>query len=441
MASKKNTNSYHSTERTRRGATTTFGSRTDIGCVREQNEDSLVVAPPLFVVADGMGGHAAGEVASEIAVNVIAQNAPDHPDPDALASAVEEANRSIIDAAMSGKGREGMGTTCTAAMLEGERLVVAQVGDSRAYLLHNGQLTQLTRDHSLMAALIEAGEITPEEARVHPRRSVITRALGNDPATRPDIYEVNVEAGDRLMLCSDGLSGMILDEDIAAVMRRVRDPQRCASQLVNEAIAAGGHDNVTVIVADVEGTREKQRKKVVRRTKVWLAFIILLFAAILGGAAWGTNQYLSHVAYLADSDGNVAVYRGVPGDFFGISSSSLIEVTDVAVKDLPSTARGNVESGLRCDSIESAYDLVEDYRSDIEEREQQKAKALSASSASSSSSSNSASGAGAASSDSAAASGAAVEAAASNGGVTGAASTQNAASAQNAAATRGGGAA
>lgn len=373
MASKKNANSYHSTERTRRGATTTFGSRTDVGCVREQNEDSLVVAPPLFVVADGMGGHAAGEVASEIAVNVIAQNAPEHPDPDALAAAVEEANRSIIDAAMKGEGREGMGTTCTAAMLEGERLVVAQVGDSRAYLLHNGQLTQLTRDHSLMAALIEVGEITPEEARVHPRRSVITRALGNDPATRPDIYEVSVEAGDRLMLCSDGLSGMIRDEDIAAVMRRVRDPQRCASQLVNEAIAAGGHDNVTVIVADVEGAREKQRKKVVRRTKVTLSLVALLFVAIVAGAAWGTSQYLDHVAYLADDDGNVAIYRGVPGDFFGFSSSQLIEVTDVAVDDLPSTARGNIESGLRCDSVDSAYDLVDGYRSDIEEREAAKA--------------------------------------------------------------------
>lgn len=394
MASKKNANSYHSTERTRRGATTTFGSRTDVGCVREQNEDSLVVAPPLFVVADGMGGHAAGEVASEIAVNVIAQNAPEHPDPDALAAAVEEANRSIIDAAMKGEGREGMGTTCTAAMLEGERLVVAQVGDSRAYLLHNGRLTQLTRDHSLMAALIEAGEITPEEARVHPRRSVITRALGNDPATRPDIYEVSVEAGDRLLLCSDGLSGMIRDEDIAAVMRRVRDPQRCASQLVNEAIAAGGHDNVTVIVADVEGTREKQRKKVVRRTKVTLAFVAILFVAILAGAAWGTSQYLNHVAYLADDDGSVAIYRGVPGDFFGFSSSQLVEVTDVAVKDLPSTARGNVESGLRCDSVDSAYVLVNGYRNDIEERESAKVAAAAASASSAASGSSSASGAG-----------------------------------------------
>ena len=149
-----------------------------------------------------------------------------------------------------------MGTTCTAAMLEGERLVIAQVGDSRAYLLHQGKLQQLTRDHSLMADMIEAGQLTPEEARTHPQRSVITRALGSDPHLQPDLYEINVETGDRLLLCSDGLSTMVQDEDIESLMARTRDPQRCASQLVNAAIAAGGHDNVTVIVADVTGYAE-----------------------------------------------------------------------------------------------------------------------------------------------------------------------------------------
>lgn len=133
----------------KKGAIIRFGSRTDVGCIREQNEDSLAVKPPLFVVADGMGGHAAGEVASEICVTTIAQCAPDHPDAEALGEAVKEANRAIINASLSGEGREGMGTTCTAAMMEGEKLVIAQVGDSRAYLLHAGKLTQLTRDHSL----------------------------------------------------------------------------------------------------------------------------------------------------------------------------------------------------------------------------------------------------------------------------------------------------
>ena len=250
--------SYKSTPRTRKGALTSFGSRTDIGCLRDHNEDSLVVTPPLFAVADGMGGHAAGEVASEIAVRVLSELAPEHPDGEALGRAIEEANRAVIQAAREGRGRQGMGTTMTAAMLEGERLVIAQVGDSRAYLLHQGKLQQLTRDHSLMADMIEAGQLTPEEARTHPQRSVITRALGSDAHLHPDIYEINVETGDRLLICSDGLSGMIFDDQIENTLRRVQDPQRCASQLVNEAIAAGGHDNVTVIVADVTGYAQDQ---------------------------------------------------------------------------------------------------------------------------------------------------------------------------------------
>ena len=264
---------YKSTPHTRKGATTTFGSRTDIGCLRDHNEDSLVVTPPLFAVADGMGGHAAGEVASEIAVNVLAERAPAHPDSEALGRAVEEANRAVIRAAHEGRGREGMGTTMTAAMLEGERLIIAQVGDSRAYLLHQGKLQQLTRDHSLMADMIEAGQLTPEEARSHPNRSVITRALGSDPHTQPDLYEINVETGDRLLICSDGLSGMVCDNEIESTLARVRDPQRCASQLVNEAIANGGHDNVTVIVADVTGFAEVRRKKMARKTKLSIALV------------------------------------------------------------------------------------------------------------------------------------------------------------------------
>lgn len=363
-------NSYKSTSHTRRGATTTFGSRTDVGCVRDHNEDSLVVTPPLFAVADGMGGHAAGEVASEIAVNVLAECAPGHPSPEELSHAVQEANRAIIHAAREGKGRKGMGTTMTAAMLEGERLLVAQVGDSRAYLLHQGKLQQLTRDHSLMADMIEAGQLTPEEARTHPHRSVITRALGSDPYTKPDLYEINVEAGDRLLICSDGLSGMVCDSDIEATLARVSDPQRCASQLVNEAIANGGHDNVTVIVVDVTGFAEVRRKKLARKTKISLALVLVLFAAIMGGTAWGTNTYLHNAAYLANENGQVAIYRGVPDSVFGLAYSELVEVTDVAVADLQPGFQKRLTEGWRVDSVEAAQALVAEYRADIAKQEQ-----------------------------------------------------------------------
>lgn len=360
--------SYTSTERSRRGATSTFGSRTDVGCLRDHNEDSLTVEPPLYVVADGMGGHAAGEVASEIAVETISQLAPKRPDGAALAKAVEEANRAIIEAAQEGLGREGMGTTVTAAMLEGERLVIAQVGDSRAYLLHQGRLQQLTRDHSLMADMIEAGQLTPEEARTHPQRSVITRALGSSPDTRPDIYELTIEAGDRLLLCSDGLSTMLLDSEIESTLRRVQDPQRCATQLVNEAVAAGGFDNVTVVVVDATELAEKRRRRMARKTKLWVAFIVVLFAAIVGGAVWGTNAYLNTVAYLTEEDGMVAIYRGVPGTFMGMSFSELERVTDVAVDDLQPGVASRLEDCIRVDDLQAAEDLVASYEQDIAER-------------------------------------------------------------------------
>ena len=358
--------SYRSTPRTRRGALTPFGSRTDIGCLRDHNEDSLIVTPPLFAVADGMGGHAAGEVASEIAVHVLAEHAPEHPDGEALARAVEEANHEVMRAARDGRGREGMGTTMTAAVLEGERLVIAQVGDSRAYLMHQGKLQQLTRDHSLMADLIEAGQLTPEEARCHPQRSVITRALGSDPCMHPDMYEINVETGDRLLICSDGLSGMVCDNDIESTLARVRDPQRCASQLVNEAIANGGHDNVTVIVADVTGFAEVRRKKMARKTKLSIALVLVLFAAIVGGTAWGTNEYLHNAAYLANDNGKVAIYRGVPGNVFGLGYSELVKTTDVSVSDLQPGFQERLKEGWRVDSVEAAESLVKEYQEDID---------------------------------------------------------------------------
>ena len=360
--------SYKSTPRTRKGALTSFGSRTDIGCLRDHNEDSLVVTPPLFAVADGMGGHAAGEVASEIAVRVLSELAPEHPDVEALGRAIEEANRAVIQAAREGRGRQGMGTTMTAAMLEGERLVIAQVGDSRAYLLHQGKLQQLTRDHSLMADMIEAGQLTPEEARTHPQRSVITRALGSDAHLHPDIYEINVETGDRLLICSDGLSGMIFDDQIENTLRRVQDPQRCASQLVNEAIAAGGHDNVTVIVADVTGYAEVRRKKLARKTKLSIALVLVLFAAIIAGAAWGTQTYLNTAAYLANDNGKVAVYRGVPGSVLGLSFSHLERTTDVTVADLQPGVANRLNEGIRVDDMEAADALVKEYEDEIAAR-------------------------------------------------------------------------
>ncbi len=352
---------------TPRKNTPTFGSRTDIGCVREHNEDSLVVSPPLYAVADGMGGHAAGEVASEIAVRTVAEHAPDTADTEALARAVIEANYAVI-AAANKKGRAGMGTTLTAAVLEGERLAIAQVGDSRAYLLHNERLQQLTRDHSLMADMIEAGELTEEEARVHPRRSVITRALGSDPDMQPDLYELNVSPGDRLLLCSDGLSGMLEDERMERILVRTRDPQRAAGTLVNEAIAEGGHDNITVVVVDIEGRQRQQEKDAVRSSRLRAAGIALVLAILLAAVSVGAFLFSQQSAYLVEENGMVAVYQGTPGSVLGIELSHLDHVTDVKISDLqPGVAKRLQEGGVHAENLDAANELVAQYKADMAE--------------------------------------------------------------------------
>ena len=345
----------------------TFGSRTDVGCVRDHNEDSLLVAPPLFAVADGMGGHAAGEVASEIAITVLGEKAPHTPDAAALGRAVEDANRAVILAANEKRGRAGMGTTITAAVLQKDRLVIAQVGDSRAYLLHQGRLQQLTRDHSLMADMIEAGRLTPEEARTHPNRSVITRALGSDPRMVPDLYEITVETGDRLLLCTDGLSSMVEDSAIESTLARTRDPQRCASMLVNEAIAAGGYDNVTVVVVDVAGQIDKVTRRYKRRSRLFMSFVILLLLAILGAAGFGVYAYINASAYLIAENGTVSIYRGVPDELFGQPLSRLDHATDISVDDLQPGVASRLQTGIRVDGLEAANRLVDEYRAYIEQ--------------------------------------------------------------------------
>ena len=352
-----------------KGAMPSYGSRTDVGLVREHNEDSLAVTPPLYAVADGMGGHAAGEVASEIAIQTLVANAPETPDGDDLARAVVAANHAVIRAAAEGIGRKGMGTTMTAAMLVGKRLVVAQVGDSRAYLLHEGALQRITRDHSLMADLIESGQITAEEARVHPQRSVITRALGSDPSTLPDIYEMNVAPGDRLLLCSDGLSGMVDDSLLESTLERVKDPQRCAAALVNEAITAGGYDNITAVVVDVPSNAEAIIKKQTRKGRIGAILAVIALVLVIAGVGVGSAAYLDHTAYLAEKDGTVAVYRGMPGTLAGFSFSRFDHDTGLSVDELdglPANVRERLADGIKVDSVEDADALVDTWKEPVD---------------------------------------------------------------------------
>lgn len=347
------------------GQDISFGSRTDIGYVRDHNEDSLIIIPPLFAVADGMGGHEAGEIASEITVNTLAELAPSHLDAEGLTAAVEAANYNVMKAPRQGIGRDGMGTTLTAAMLEGERLLIAQVGDSRAYLLHKGHLQQITRDHSLMADLIEAGQITPEEARVHPNRSVITRAIGSDIHMRPDIYELNVDAGDRILLCSDGLSSMISNNAIESIMRRQSDAQHCADELVTAALENGGADNVTVVVADVPGFSEVREKKRAHKSRVFYIGLAIALVAVIFAAGFGGYAFISNSAYLIEENGKVSVYRGTPDDFMGIKLSTLDHTTNVDVDKLQPGVANRIKEGMSVSSIDEANSLVAGYEEEI----------------------------------------------------------------------------
>ncbi len=347
------------------GAKSFFGSRTEVGHVREHNEDSLVVTPPLFAVADGMGGHEAGEVASEIAIKTLAELAPEGPDGEALARAVVAANLEVIKAPRKGIGREGMGTTLTAGILEGERLVIAQVGDSRAYLLHQGRLQQLTRDHSLMADMIEAGQLTEAEARVHPNRSVITRAIGSDPHMQPDIYELNVETGDRILLCSDGVTTMIEDPEITRIMSRSETAQECADNLVAAALEAGGYDNATAIVVDVEGFRVAREHKEKRKSRALYAFLVAALIAIFAAAGFAAYQYVHNSAYLISQDGKVAVYRGLNEELLGMPLSSLDRVTDVDVSKLQPSVATRLNDGISAGSMEEADEIISSYEEEI----------------------------------------------------------------------------
>lgn len=347
------------------GQDISFGSRTDIGYVRDHNEDSLIIIPPLFAVADGMGGHEAGEIASEITVNTLAELAPSHLDAEGLTAAVEAANYNVMKAPRQGIGRDGMGTTLTAAMLEGERLLIAQAGDSRAYLLHKGHLQQITRDHSLMADLIEAGQITPEEARVHPNRSVITRAIGSDIHMRPDIYELNVDAGDRILLCSDGLSSMISNNAIESIMRRQSDAQHCADELVTAALENGGADNVTVVVADVPGFSEVREKKRAHKSRVFYIGLAIALVAVIFAAGFGGYAFISNSAYLIEENGKVSVYRGTPDDFMGIKLSTLDHTTNVDVDKLQPGVANRIKEGMSVSSIDEANSLIAGYEEEI----------------------------------------------------------------------------
>ncbi len=227
---------------------------TDTGRRRLGNEDAYVWRPPLFAIADGMGGAKAGEIAAGIAADTL-ESAHSRPlDAEDLASLISEANLRIWQRSLNDPSTAGMGTTFTVALVDEQAgaVVFGHVGDSRAYRVRDGVLEQITTDHSLVAELVESGVLTPEEAERHPQRSAITRALGTEPEVEPDVFTIEVAPGDLFLLCSDGLSDMLTEERIAAAIERAGgDPTAAGEELVRNANAEGGDDNITVLLFEI----------------------------------------------------------------------------------------------------------------------------------------------------------------------------------------------
>ena len=236
-------------------------ARTDVGMIRSGNEDNFTVDASdtrgIFIVADGMGGHAAGEVASEMAVQIIQRElggVRDLDDEDVVqlvASTLKKANRAIHDRTLTEVDKQGMGTTASVLLISGSRYLIGQVGDSRIYLLRDGKFSQLTKDHSYVQEQVDAGFLTPEQARYHPYSNVITRCVGASSDVEPDIYRGEVQPGDLYLVASDGLTGMVDDRRLAQLLNSRAEPDRKVQALISEANGRGGLDNITAIIVQV----------------------------------------------------------------------------------------------------------------------------------------------------------------------------------------------
>lgn len=396
-----------------------YGAATDRGRMREGNEDNLVSRNHLFAVADGMGGHQGGEVASRIAVETLAGIADAGPwmgeqhAKEILRGAVIEANRKIRQLAASDRGLEGMGTTLTAVLEDGYTVHLAHIGDSRAYLYSGGHLSLLTEDHTLVQQLVKENRLTPEEAEHHPQKSIITRALGVEEEVDPDLDTYQRRPGDRLLLCTDGLTNLVEDAELRRVLQKVRDPQQAADELIALANAAGGHDNITVIVLDTEeapsvqgdtselrdvgmgdgtgpGTgpmpvvgadphgatrveefepqrlalqmdpgrgarprgragRTRPRRRAGRRVLAVVGVLVLVAAG-----AFAAQSYIFSNYWVGFDDDQVVVYAGMPGEIAGVRLSRVVERTSTSRDQVPAAYQPRLEEGVPRESREEA---------------------------------------------------------------------------------------
>jgi PPM family protein phosphatase len=384
-----------------------YSARSDRGLVRQNNQDAVYAGPRLLALADGMGGHAAGEVASSLVISALAPLDEDDPGDDLLAElrdATVEGNSAITRHVVDAPDLEGMGTTLTAILFAGSRLGLVHIGDSRAYQLRDGFLSQITKDDTFVQSLIDEGRITEEEAHTHPQRSLLLRAItGQD--IDPSLTIREARPGDRYLLCSDGLSGVVSDETLAETLQAYRDPRECADRMIELALRGGGPDNITCIVADVvdidfgedapivggsvgDGSEDGPRPdsaaarasattltrphRVVpplevpsarRRLRPRLVLAVVAVLAVLGGGAVLAQMWVMQQYYVGADAEQVAIFQGVRGEVLGFSLYSVAERTDIALDDLPETERSQVRDGIITDDgLGGARGLVERLR-------------------------------------------------------------------------------
>lgn len=382
-----------------------YAARSDTGTIRKNNQDSGYAGPHLLVLADGMGGAAGGDTASRITVSMLSELDDVHRVDDLLPllrTSVTSVHDELVEMAASDGSLKGMGTTCIAILRSGNKLAMVHIGDSRAYLLRGESLIQVTKDHTLVQYLVDHGQITPEEAENHPKKNVIMRALG-DTEGEVELDESVREAvvGDRWLLCSDGLFGVVSNETIAHTLLHYANLEKCADRLIKLALAAGAPDNVTVVLADIldgrdvtaatapsttpvvvgsasthvgapdsphpartspEDADESASAETVVTKRRWPArlavivgIVILVGGGLFGGWFWTQSQY-----YVYSANGNVGIYRGVPQALGPIELSHLEERSELKISDLNNTAQRRLQEPVTHTSWEEAERFVAD---------------------------------------------------------------------------------
>jgi serine/threonine protein phosphatase PrpC len=365
------------------------GAASHVGLVRHQNEDSYISGDGLYAVCDGMGGARAGEVASEAACRALLDLEPYSAGPDDLLRSVERANDVILRRSLEDPALRGMGTTLTAAVAKENGILIAHVGDSRAYLLRDGELRQVTDDHSLVGEMMRRGQLTEKQAAAHPHRSVITRALGTDRDVEPDLIDLDLAPGDRVLLCSDGVSGMVRPDELARILDEGDDPQTIAEAVVDAALVGGGEDNATVVVvlaladpdpeadegeisgsaagderrppvvgperrtpgnkeeertADPPSRRARLRSRRDRLRRRTVAFIVggALVVVLLFGV--GLTLFNSSVYWVGTYDSRVALFQGMPYAVLGKDLYHVVEVSPADYSPLPPYLKQRVDA-------------------------------------------------------------------------------------------------